>query len=86
MKNEGLIAVAKSLQNKFNLTVLGLEGNLISDSEGFEVLGSMIIHCVRLERIFLNNNFLGKQGSSALGKALAETLSLRELNLSHNAL
>lgn len=84
MKNEGLIAVAKSLQNKTSLTVLGLEGNLISDTDGFDSLSEMICHCTKLERLFLNKNFIAKQAAVALGKALALTESLRELNLSHN--
>ena len=38
MKNEGLVAIAHILRNKFSLTILELESNLLSDGDGFEVL------------------------------------------------
>ena len=86
MKNEGLVTISRVLLNNSSLTVLGLESNLLSDGDEFDVWGEILSYWIKLERLFFNHNFISKQTAIALGRAFATTESLRELNLSHSSI
>ena len=83
LKTEGVIEIANALQTIKTLKLLMLSDKKITGAAS-ESIAAAITNNTGLEKLYLDNNFLGEQGYKNVVKALKHLVNLKVLHLKNN--
>jgi len=83
LKSDGLVIICQSIAKLNNLKVLSLTDNMISETAA-PALANVIVNNTGIEKLYLDNNYLGTDGIACVINTLIELVHLKVLRFKNN--
>lgn len=83
LRTEGIIRIAKVLQNVSTLTVFTIGDNGVGESAA-ECIATVLSRNTKLKELYLHNNFFGTQGIIIIVRAMKKVSALEKFSIGAN--